>query len=308
MSKVSARDLDLNLLRIFVVVAEAGSVTAAAARLYLTQPAISAALRRLSGAVGAPLFARQGRGITLTERGQSLLTAARPHLTALIAAALSPAEFDVRRSQRTIRLGLSDSNEEWLLPRLVRVLGQAAPQMSIIVHAVQFRTVAEAFTRGTIDLAVTVADDLPSGIGRRTLFVGGMVCVYDPRHTAFGDKLTRARYLAHDHVIVSYNGDLRGAVEDAFGVRRKVRVSVPTFHAVGALVDGSALLATVPLMIARELIAQRPTLRIAPLPFPPVSGKMELLFRTALDDDKGMRFVVEQVTTIAQTAFGAAIT
>ncbi|MCA9590622.1 MAG: LysR family transcriptional regulator, partial [Myxococcales bacterium] len=56
-----ARDLDLNLLRVFVVVAEAGSVTVAASRLYLTQPAISSALKRLAVAVGAPLFARQGR-------------------------------------------------------------------------------------------------------------------------------------------------------------------------------------------------------------------------------------------------------
>ena len=62
------RDLDLNLLRVFAVVAEAGSVTAAASRLYLTQPAVSAALRRLTTAVGAPLFVRQGRGLALTSR------------------------------------------------------------------------------------------------------------------------------------------------------------------------------------------------------------------------------------------------
>src|SRR4029079_11162655 len=65
------RDLDLNLLRVCVVVADAGSVTGAASRLYLTQPAVSAALKRLQRAVGAPLLARRGRGLALTERGQS---------------------------------------------------------------------------------------------------------------------------------------------------------------------------------------------------------------------------------------------
>jgi LysR family transcriptional activator of mexEF-oprN operon len=84
------RNLDLNLLRVFVVVAETGSVTAAAANLYLTQPAISAAVRRLTEAVGAPLFARQGRGVTLTARGKQLLAHARPHLASLVAATLSP--------------------------------------------------------------------------------------------------------------------------------------------------------------------------------------------------------------------------
>jgi LysR family transcriptional activator of mexEF-oprN operon len=49
---VYGRDLDLNLLRVFAVVADAGSVTAAAGRLYLTQPAVSAALRRLTTVIG----------------------------------------------------------------------------------------------------------------------------------------------------------------------------------------------------------------------------------------------------------------
>jgi LysR family transcriptional regulator, mexEF-oprN operon transcriptional activator len=72
MNENYARDLDLNLLRVFAVVAEAGSVTEAAERLYLTQPAVSAALGRLQRAVGAPLVARQGRGLVLTARGQRL--------------------------------------------------------------------------------------------------------------------------------------------------------------------------------------------------------------------------------------------
>src|SRR5262245_42782204 len=119
MQKNYGRDLDLNLLRVFVVVADAGSVTAAAARLYLTQPAVSAALKRLSVAVRAPLFTRQGRGLVLTSRAARLLAEARPHLAALVDAALSPPSFDPRTSDRTLRLGLSDTAEVWLLPPLL---------------------------------------------------------------------------------------------------------------------------------------------------------------------------------------------
>src|SRR5690348_14993598 len=118
MSENYGRDLDLNLLRVFAVVADAGSVTAAADRLYLTQPAVSAALRRLHRSVGAPLFARQGRGLVLTARGRRLRTEVGVHLPALVAAALAPAELDARTSDRTFRLGLSDSAEVWLLPPL----------------------------------------------------------------------------------------------------------------------------------------------------------------------------------------------
>lgn len=94
MPKVYGRDLDLNLLRVFAVVAECGSVTEAAARLYLTQPAVSAALRRLTTAVGAPLFVRQGRGLALTGRGQRLRVTVAAHLPPLVEAALAPATFD----------------------------------------------------------------------------------------------------------------------------------------------------------------------------------------------------------------------
>lgn len=307
-SNAYARDLDLNLLRVFIVVAETGSVTAAASRLYLTQPAVSAALKRLTTAVGAPLFARHGRGLVLTSRGERLLANARPHLEALVESALAPAAFDPAASTRTVRIGLSDANEGWLLPPLLRVLARTAPLMRIVVIPVQFRTVPQALASGAVDCAVTVADELPAGTRRRTLFAGGFTCLHDPRHARVGKKLTRAVYLAHHHAVVSYNGDLRGVVEDVLGVSRDVRISVPTFHTVGALVEGSALLATVPIMVARQLLKQHRRLRTAELPFPVHGTPMELLWRSALDDDASLRFVMQHVTAIATQMAGAELT
>lgn len=296
------RDLDLNLLRVFVVVAEAGSVTAAASRLYLTQPAVSAALRRLTSAVGAPLFVRAGRGLVLTTRGRRLLASARPHLEALVEAALSPVTFDPRTSERTVRLGLSDANETWLLPRLLRALDDEAPRLRLVVLPVQFRTIADALGSSAVDLAVTVADELPAGTRRVPLFTGGFVCLFDPRHARVGKRLTLERYLEHDHVIVSYNGDLRGVVEDMLGVQRRVRVSVPTFHGVGAIVEGSALLATVPGIVAREIRSLRPALRTTALPLALGGTPMELLWRAAVEDDEAVAFVRDLVTRVAKAA------
>ena len=89
MNSVHARDLDLNLLPVLVAVADTGSVTAAAARLYLTQSAISAALGRLKSAIGEAVVIRHGRGVVLTERGARLVAEARPHLDAIVQATLS---------------------------------------------------------------------------------------------------------------------------------------------------------------------------------------------------------------------------
>lgn len=302
MNGVYERNLDLNLLRVFVVVAEAGSVTAAAARLYLTQPAVSAALRRLTEAVGAPLFVRVGRGLELTVRGRRLLASAQPHLQGLVAAALSPVAFDARTSERTVRLGLSDMNETWLLPPLLHEVAEQAPRMRLVVMPVQFRTVAQALGSSSLDLAVTVADELPADIRREPLFTGGFVCLFDPRHARVGRRLTLERYLSHEHVIVSYSGDLRGIVEDALGIERRVRVSVSTFHSVGAVVEGGALLATVPERVARQLCSLRPQLRTAALPLKLTGGTTELLWRRAVEDDEAIAFIRGLVTRVAKTA------
>jgi LysR family transcriptional regulator, mexEF-oprN operon transcriptional activator len=299
MNENYGRDLDLNLLRVFTVVAESGSVTLAAGRLYLTQPAVSAALRRLTDAVGAPLFARQGRGLVLTSRGERLLSRVRAHLAALVEAALAAPRFDAATSERTFRLGLSDTAEVWLLPPLLRALGAAAPRMRVIAIPVQFRSVGAALASGAVDAAITVADDLPAGVHRQKLFSGGFVCLFDPRHARLGRRLGDKEYFAHEHVIVSYNGDLRGIVEDLLQRSRRVRCSVSSFANVGALIDGTALLATVPALVARQIQAVRPHLRMLKLPFALRGSAMELLWPAAVDDDESFQFLRQRIARIA---------
>lgn len=301
-SPTLGRDLDLNLLRVFVAVAEEGSVTKAARRLYLTQPAVSAAIQRLTRAVGAPLFARHGRGLVLSARGERLLREAEPHLRALVAAALATPAFSPRTSERVLHLGLADVAETWLLPPLMRVLAREAPRMRVVVTPVQFRTVGRAFATSAIDLAVTVADDLPAGVTRTTLFKGGFVCLFDPKHARLGRTVSREAYLAHPHVVVSYNADLRGIVEDALGIQRDVRLSVPTFHDIGALVVGTPLVATVPALVARAAQRRHPALRSAPVPLRLGGAPMELLVRSGLADDDAVRFVSAHVKHIAERA------
>src|ERR1700712_508149 len=166
MNAVHARDLDLNLLPVLVAVADTGSVTAAAARLYLTQSAVSAALGRLKSAIGDPIVVRHGRGVVLTERGARLVAEARPHLDAIVQAALAPERFDPRTSDSTLRLGLSDIFDEWLLPSLLRVLEREAPQMRLVCSPIQFRTVSEALATRRIDGPGTPGGGRPGSVRR----------------------------------------------------------------------------------------------------------------------------------------------
>lgn len=296
------RNLDLNLLRVFVVVAERGSVTAAASELYLTQPAVSAALRRLNEAVGAPLFARQGRGLALTNRGQRLFAEARAHLGALVDAALSPGEFDPKTHERTFRIGLSDVSEASLVPELLRLFEREAPRMRLVVLPVQFRTVGEALATRRVDLAVTVADELPTNIRRKPLTRRGEhVCLFDPRKVRVGASIDEEAYFAHQHVIVSYNGDLRGVVEDLLHRTRDVRCSVSGFAYVGKIVDGTSLLATVPSVVADYSRRSFPHLRTAKLPFEMTGAALELLWPATTDDDPALRFLRDAVERVSWT-------
>jgi LysR family transcriptional activator of mexEF-oprN operon len=302
MNAVHARDLDLNLLPVLVAVADTGSVTAAATRLYLTQSAVSAALGRLKSSIGEAIVTRHGRGVVLTERGARLVADARPHLDAIVQTALQPTRFDPKTTDRTVRIGLADSTDETLLPPLLRFLEVEAPHMRLVCSTIQFRTVGEAITTRRIDLAVTVADDLPASIARRPLLRSHFVCVFDPRFVRLGARPTERAYLAQDHVIVSYNGDLRGVVEETFGRERRVRCSVGSFASVGAIVDGGRLVATVPIIVARQVLRVRPHLKMSVLPFPHEAGSVDLLWPTALEVDPACRFVREAIVRIASAA------
>ena len=307
MNNVDGLNLDLNLLRTLVEVADTGSVTRAASRLYLTQPAVSAALSRLRAQLGVPLFTRVGRGLALTQRGCDLVERVRPLLAALVSATLAPPAFEPKTSEATVRIGLSDATETSLLAPLVKVLRQEAPHMRIAARTVQFRTVEDALLRGDIDLAVTVADELAPSIRRKPLVMGSFVCVCDPAHVSF--RMTRMNsvlrerdYFASDHVIVSYNGDFRGVVEDALSKTRRVRCSVDSFAHVGAIVSGTNLLATVPTLVANDLLALRPHLRALELPFSLQGTPMELLWPASKDDDEAANEEGEEAAAEARHA------
>lgn len=109
---------DLSLYRVFVAVADEGSFVRAAAKLYLTQPAVSQAVRRMEAQTGAKLFLRGRRGVRLTREGELLYR----HASAALAM-LEAGEQQLARVQNleagTLRLGTADTiTKEFLLPFL----------------------------------------------------------------------------------------------------------------------------------------------------------------------------------------------
>lgn len=300
------RKLDLNLLLVFVTMMEEGSVTRTAERLYLTQPAVSAALSRLRDTLGEDLFVRVGRGLAPTARAQQIAAGVGAALASIQASLFDEGSFDPASTDRVFRLGVPDDMEMLLVPRLVATLAKQAPRARLLVRPVDFRSAAGALDRGDVELVVSVLDDLPDHVQREGFPVGGFSCLFDPRRVDLGDKPTLAAYLACRHVIVSYNGDMRGVVEDVLGrrgVSRDVALSLPRFASIAEVLSRSSLVATVPTSVARQF-AKRYGLSVAPLPFSLGSASLEMAWHRALDRDPGHAFLRDRVRACTRRALG----
>ena len=127
--------IDLNLVIVLLVMFEVRSVTLAANRLYLGQPAVSAALKRLREMFDDRLFVRTSQGMTPTPRAQQLVQQFAPLVQDLHRVIFTPKAFDPQQASRTFRIGMSDWLEQWLMPELLGDLALSAPGCHVTVVA-----------------------------------------------------------------------------------------------------------------------------------------------------------------------------
>src|SRR5215475_521994 len=127
--------LDLNLLVAFQVLVRERSVSRAAERLFLGQPAMSGALARLRQAFRDKILVRTGRGMEPTTKALALYAQLTPALESIRATLLEQPVFDPATQSRTFHLGMRDWVETWLMPGLVAHVQRAAPQVRIAVRA-----------------------------------------------------------------------------------------------------------------------------------------------------------------------------
>lgn len=298
------RNVDLNLLLVFATMMEEGTVTGTAARLYLTQPAISASLSRLREVVGEDLFVRAGRGLAPTPRAHALFAEVRAGLHAMERGLFERTSFEPTASSRVFRVGLPDDLELLLVPALAATLAAEAPRVRLVVRPVDFRTALGALESESVELVVSVLDEVPEHVAVRSFAGRGFVCLFDPRLVRLGPTPTLEEYLAARHVVVSYNGDLAGIVEDVLGrsgVRRDVALSLPRFASIPAVLASAPLVATVPRAFA-ERLAREHGLGVAQLPLSLPDYALQLAWHRATDTDPGLVWLRERVAAALPAA------
>src|SRR5215510_1044235 len=151
---MNVHDLDLNLLRVFDAVLHEKGVTPAAARLGLTQPAVSNALARLRAVFGDPLFLRTPGGMDATPFARELAEPVRQALALLESALAHGPGFDPASATRAFRFYMSDLGQIEFLPPLIERVQQHAPGVRLEAVALEVEDIAAALAAGSLDLAV----------------------------------------------------------------------------------------------------------------------------------------------------------
>lgn len=150
-------NLDIDLIRTFLAVAEAGALSHAAPRIGRTQAAISMQIKRLEDIIGQPLFVRRGRGVSLTHEGERLALRAADILTLHDE---TVAELTGRGLSGVVRLGCPDDYAATFLPALIRGFAEAHPAVLLDVVCASTPRLNERLRDKAIDLAiVSVAAD-----------------------------------------------------------------------------------------------------------------------------------------------------
>ena len=145
--------MDGNLLRAFLAAADAGSLSGAARALGVSQPSLTAQIQRLEAQLGARLFTRHGRGVSLTEAGTTLAPRARALLDAM-----RTTEEAVRRGEaeaaRTLNVGAIPTIAPYVLPAALQRLRARLPEVRVALHEDYSEALARQLEEGQLDVGI----------------------------------------------------------------------------------------------------------------------------------------------------------
>jgi LysR family transcriptional regulator, mexEF-oprN operon transcriptional activator len=274
------RRIDLNALLVFTALMRERSVSRAAERLFLGQPAVSMALKRLREMLGDELFVRTRNGMVPTARALQLYGAVGQGLSA-IHDGLSQAErFDPASAAGTVHIGMPDDIEMVLLPRLLAVFARQAPKLKLVVRPADFRDACALLDAESIDVAITAKPEkLESWHACEVLGRETFLCVYSPKQMTVSDPITRKQYLSARHVLISQSGELHGAIDRRLGQLgwvRNVVAAAARFAVLPDVLAQTPALANVPATVARHFERTR-RLAVSALPFDAPSFEVALV-------------------------------
>ncbi|MRG95616.1 LysR family transcriptional regulator [Polyangium spumosum] len=289
--------IDVNLVVALAALLQERSVTEAAKRVGISQPAMSHALARLRETLGDPLLVRVGRAMTLTPRAEALAPRAQAVVEELEALLAPLPSFDPKTSRRTLKLSATDYVQLVLLPTLEEIVSREAPGITLHVLPITDQLAAERLRDGEADVAIGRFDhEAPAlDVRRVALFRDTFVGVARAGHPTARGRLDLSTYAELSHVLVSPRGTPGGIVDGALaqmGLARRVALTVPHFLVVPHVVASSDHVTTMLAHVAATFTALLPltTFELPPeLDLEPIG--MTMMWHERTHEDPGARWL-----------------
>ncbi len=302
--------LDLNALLVFDALVEHRSVSKAAARLNVGQPALSAALARLREYFGDPLFVRSAGAMLPTELALSLAGPVRELLQQAETIAHTRASFDPASTARRFSIAVSDYTSTVLMPAVIALLAKEAPRVQLSLRATptpvnaEDQPTTEALERRQYDFAVVPAGAHSERHRSEVLMVDDYRCIARIDHPTVRQAIGALQYRTSLHAVVEL-AEGRGSMMDTralqqMGLTRRVGPVVERFNLLGDVVVSTDCIATVPARLA-VLLAQRLPLQVLPMPIalPPLTELLQ--WKASQDADAGCVWLREVLHRAAGT-------
>lgn len=244
MHSMNVGDIDLNLLHVFAAVHQTGSVSRAAERLGLSQPAASHALTRLRLLLHDPLFVRAPGGVRPTPRAERLAPQVVAALQLLDAALQESDSFDAAQARRRFVLHMSDIGADEFLPLLLRDLAQDAPGVTLEVVQLPADAIGPALEQGRLDLAFGYLPGL-AGSEQATLLTERYVVLLRRGHPLSRALRGRAALQTLEFVVVHSHAVPARALQQ-LGLESRIRLTLPHFMVVPPILEATDLALVLP--------------------------------------------------------------
>jgi len=298
--------LDLNLLRVFDAVARERHVTRAAARLHLSQPAVSNALNRLRAALGDELFLRAPGGVEPTSLALALTGPVGEVLDRLGETLAATAPFDPATSGRVFTLALSEYAEAVLAPPLLARLAREAPGVLVAIRHADRTNAVALLEAGEAGLAIAMLSEPAALYTRVRLLPEAFLVLVRPGHPLLEGAMTVDRYAAWPHLLHSPNGSRDGAMDRVLrdlGRARRLGAVVAHLSAVPGILLGTDMVMTLSARLARQLSAAH-GLVLRPLPAEAEAAitysRLSMIFHRRFEADQGHAWMRRLLLAVAR--------
>jgi len=299
---------DLNLLIALDTLLREKNITRAAEKVFVSQPAMSAALHRLRDYFDDPLLVRVGRDMELSPRGQSLVDPVREALLLIQATLGTQPTFTAATTQREFTLILSEEAVPGLLPAILERVSTDAQGIRIKIELVSQAALSRV-EYGEVDLCLCL-DSLrlfdvrayPDALRSVRLRPVRWVCAVDRDHPSVKDSISTEQYFSLPHVFGRPNGYTTTAeelVRRLLDIEIPVHITVPSLLHLPLVLRGTRLIATMPERVAQMFASTLP-IKTFPLPFATPALHEILLWHKRNESDPAHAWLRELLVRLTQ--------